>query len=176
MIAIKCPEYEIKLVPQRILRSHLPVGNPGFDTVDLARQYHAGTNCATFPHAVIAAYHIPTGFPIGRLAIDGSPWSEDRYGTRFYYKYAYVDGIFVSESFQGCGIGTQLMKAVEKYYRNRGVHKGIYLHCRVRNVSFYQKMGYKECHRAKKDPSVGRYRDYNYWGFPSDVVVMYKRF
>ena len=156
--------------------------------------YHGdrGRTVTSFPHSVYVAYEKETGLPIGRIAVDGKPWINALENVRIHYKYAYIDGITISRDFQGCGIGTNLMRAVENDYRSHKIHKGIYLHCYKRDVTsrsgeiydrntvaFYQKLGYEVCDRADRNLFVGRYHSYNQginYFENRGVAVMYKLF
>jgi len=150
-----------------------------------------GRTVTSFPHSVYVAYEKETGLPIGSIAVDGKPWVELE-DVRIYYKYAYIDGIIISRDFQGCGIGTNLMRMVENDYRSHKIHKGIYLHCYKRDiisphgeiydrntVPFYQKLGYEVCDRADRNLFIGRYHSFNQginYFENHGVAVMYKLF
>lgn len=61
-------------------------------------------------------------------------------------KEAYVDGLAVTERVARQGVGTELMKACEKWAAGRG-HKWIHIETPASNQSardFYGKIGYKE--------------------------------
>jgi GNAT superfamily N-acetyltransferase len=177
-----CPEYTIRRVSKadqiRFRKEYQEVrrmDDPGAVNIIIER----GRHCTTFPHSIYAAFEKKTGLPIARIAIDGRPWADGENDTKVYYRYAYIDGILVSGMHQGCGIGSQLVQAVENEYRESGTHRGIYLHCDRDTIPFYQKLGYEVCARADNDAKVGRYHDYNHGTGCFDnrgIVVMYKIF
>ena len=69
-------------------------------------------------------------------------------GSRMYWNEGYmgrIDEIFVSGGFQGKGVGTKLIEAVESMYRKKG-YKDVVLFTnrKFRAMDFYRKGGYRE--------------------------------
>lgn len=202
-----CPEYEIRRISKA---DQIAFRDRWYKTAEKMHEFPVkwqviniyfgfpshgdrGRTITAFPHSLYVAYEKETGLPIARLAVDGRPWADVGIGAQMHYKYAYIDGLFVSKEFQGCGIGSHLMRVAENDYRSHKLHKGIYLHCYMqdrrdrfsgelieKNVApFYQKLGYMICDRADSNAKVGRYHFYNHgvdYFKNRGFAVMYKLF
>jgi GNAT superfamily N-acetyltransferase len=59
----------------------------------------------------------------------------------------YVDEFWLSKGHQGKGIGTEIMKFVEKYYKEKGFEAmTVTAHQKAKALDFYKKMKFKEKH------------------------------
>ena len=64
----------------------------------------------------------------------------------------------MDEEYRGCNIGSELVKAVEMNFKNRGYEKITLTTFGFQAPDFYQKLGYSlEYVRKDKDPRLSKY-------------------
>lgn len=71
----------------------------------------------------------------------------------------YIDDLIVMENYRGKNIGTQLIKIVEKYYKNYGLNNINLCTYEFQAPKFYEKLGFQlEFIRKNKDnPKLNKY-------------------
>ena len=77
---------------------------------------------------------------------------------RAYYNEVHIGDLIVDEEYRGCNIGSELVKAVEMNFENRGYEKITLTTFGFQAPDFYQKLGYSlEYVRTDKDPRLSKY-------------------
>ena len=77
---------------------------------------------------------------------------------RAYYNEVHIGDLIVGEGFRGCNIGSELVKAVENAYSNRGYEKITLTTFGFQAPEFYKKLGYSlEYVREDKNPKLQKY-------------------
>ena len=77
---------------------------------------------------------------------------------RAYYNEVHIGDLIVGEGFRGCSIGSELVKAVENAYSNRGYEKITLTTFGFQAPEFYKKLGYSlEYVREDKNPKLKKY-------------------
>ena len=86
----------------------------------------------------------------------------DAYNERSAYRYTADLSIYLAHSCMGCGVGTQLLSAIEREGEEMGLHSivAIITEENARSLSFHGKHGYREVGRLYKSGfKLGRWLD-----------------
>ena len=77
---------------------------------------------------------------------------------RAYYNEVHIGDLIVDEAYRGANVGSELVRTVEKAYRNRGYEKITLTTFGFQAPGFYQKLGYSlEFVREDQDPKLSKY-------------------
>ena len=77
---------------------------------------------------------------------------------RAYYNEVHIGDLIVDEKYRGQNIGSQLVRAVEDYYKDKAYTKISLTTFGFQAPGFYEKLGYElEFVRANKDPKLSKY-------------------
>ncbi len=77
---------------------------------------------------------------------------------RAYYNEVHIGDLIVDEEYRGCNVGSELVKAVERDYDNRGYEKITLTTFGFQAPEFYKKLGYSlEFVREDKNPKLRKF-------------------
>jgi len=77
---------------------------------------------------------------------------------RAYYNEVHIGDLIVAENYRGSGVGSQLVRAVEKEYRNKGYDVITLTSFGFQAPEFYKKLGYSvEFVRNNANPKLSKY-------------------